>query len=84
MYNYCTVGMTREQAVTMAKKLGFSEECVDEVTLLMFHPFSGLSTVYIAGNFQGRKFSQIGRKGAFCGENFRGMLKLLAYWVWHA
>ena len=39
MYNYCTVGMTREQAVTMAKKLGFSEECVDEVTLLMIHPF---------------------------------------------
>ena len=45
MYNYCTVGMTREQAVTMAKKLGFSEECVDEVTLLMFHPFSGLSII---------------------------------------
>ena len=25
---------------------------------------------YIAGNFQGRKLSRIGRKGAFCGENF--------------
>ena len=23
----------------------------------------------IAGNFRGRKFSRIGRKGAFCGEN---------------
>lgn len=33
-----TVGMTKEQAVTMAKKLGFSEECIDEVTLLIFHP----------------------------------------------
>lgn len=33
-----TVGMTNEQAVTMAKKLGFSEECIDEVTLLIFIP----------------------------------------------
>ena len=28
----------------------------------------------IAGNFRGGKLSRIGRKGAFCGENFRGML----------
>ena len=29
----------------------------------------------IAGNFRGRKLSRVGRKGAFCGENIRGMLK---------
>ena len=29
---------------------------------------------HIMGNFQGRKLSQIGRKGAFYGENFRGIL----------
>ena len=28
----------------------------------------------IAGNFRGRKLSRIGRKAAFRGENFRGML----------
>ena len=33
---------------------------------------------HIAGNFRGRKLSRIGRKGAFCGENFRRMLKLVA------
>ena len=33
---------------------------------------------HIAGNFRGRKLSRIGRKGAFRGENFRGMLKLVA------
>ena len=32
---------------------------------------------HIAGNFWGRKFSWISRKVAFCGENFRGMLKLV-------
>ena len=32
----------------------------------------------IAGNFRGRKLSRIGRKGAFCGKNFHGMLKLVA------
>ena len=32
----------------------------------------------IAGNFRGRKLSRIGRKGAFRGKNFRGMLKLVA------
>ena len=32
----------------------------------------------IAGNFRGRKLSRIRRKGAFRGENFRGMLKLIA------
>ena len=32
----------------------------------------------IAGNFRGRKLSRIGRKGAFRGENFCGMLKLVA------
>ena len=30
----------------------------------------------IAGIFRGRKLSRISSKGAFCGENFRGMLKL--------
>ena len=36
------------------------------------------SMIYrIAGNFRGRKLSRIGRKGAFRGENFRGMLKLV-------
>ena len=29
---------------------------------------------HIAGNFQGRKLSRIGRKGAFCGENFHRTL----------
>ena len=33
---------------------------------------------HIAGNFRGRKLSRIRRKGAFRGENFRGMLKLIA------
>ena len=37
-----------------------------------------VSTYCIAGNFRGRKLSRIGRKGAFRGENFRGMLKLVA------
>ena len=32
----------------------------------------------IAGNFRGRKLSRIGRIGAFRGENFRGMLELVA------
>ena len=32
---------------------------------------------HIAGNFGGRKLSRIGRKGAFRGENFRGMQKLI-------
>ena len=32
----------------------------------------------IVGNFRGRKLSRIGSKGAFRGENFRGMLKLVA------
>ncbi|MCG8625297.1 MAG: septin family protein [Proteobacteria bacterium] len=36
------------------------------------------ATYHIAGNFRGRKLSWIGRKGAFRGENFRGMLKLVA------
>ena len=38
----------------------------------------GVYKPLIAGNFQGRKLSRIGRKGKFCGENFRGMLKLVA------
>ena len=33
---------------------------------------------HIAGNFRGRKLSWIGGKGAFRGENFRGMLKVVA------
>ena len=34
-----------------------------------------LTTVYrIAGNFRGRKLSQIGEKYDFCRENFRGLL----------
>ena len=33
-----------------------------------------LTTKYrIAGNFRGRKLSRIGRKGAFCGENFKNV-----------
>ena len=42
-------------------------------------PFHHQATLYrIAGNFRGRKLSRVGRKGAFHGENFRGMLKLVA------
>ena len=36
------------------------------------------SVYRIAGNFRGRKLSRIGGKGAFRGENFRGMLKVVA------
>ena len=31
LYFYHVIGMTKEQAEAMAKKLGFSEECIDEV-----------------------------------------------------
>ena len=37
--------------------------------------FASHTLCTVAGNFRGRKLSRIGRKGAFRGENFRGMLK---------
>ena len=39
---------------------------------------SGYTVYRIAGNFRGRKLSRIGRKGAFHGENFHRILKLVA------
>ena len=46
-------------------------------TALIFISNMHLGIYRIAGNFRGRKLSRISRKGAFHGENFRGMLKLV-------
>ena len=35
-----------------------------------------ITVILYSGKFSREKLSRIGRKGAFCGENFHGMLKL--------
>ena len=56
-----------------------SSECVNTCTvpvvLISQATITNLTVVgYITGNFRGRELSRIGRKGAFCGENFHGRL----------
>ena len=64
-----TSGRKRKRVVTR----DLSVSCI-----LILGIFVGKGVAYrIAGNFRERKLSWIGRKGAFRGENFRGMLKLV-------